>query len=810
VTLPAAQLETLTAPRFARVTDYVGPWAIEPLAGRSLWELARGKDLFAHVELQRVKAEAGDDDATPTPKAAIELQPDGRGKSVATVRVEGTLMKRSSSLGGSGTVQMRRDIRQAANDPEVSAILLAVDSPGGTVAGTDELAQEVRSATKKKPVMAYVSDLCASAAYWVASQADAIYLNSETALVGSIGTLMTVYDVSKAAAEAGIEAIVFATGPLKGAGTEGAPISEEQRAYFQSIVDSAQGSFDAAVKRGRNLTDAQLKAVRTGGVFSAAEAEGRKLVDGVKTYDQVFGLLVKEAYSRNRSARPAVADSIPGGVHMTLKTATASEDVVDPKPAAVADAADPVAETRRRVGVELRRQAAIQAIDGASRQPAIVAEAIEQGWSAEKAELHILRANLPKGITPGNPHGGGSSGGAGASSGSPVDADVLTAALCLELRVSDKVVAQELGDKADRVMNTVMSSRFRGFTLRSALGAMCDAAGKSVRAGANMVDLWRAARESEHDLRASGGFSNVSLAGILGAVANKVGIDAYTSVSVVWNQICAIGNNPDFKAVTRYRLDAGGAVRRVGPDGELKSMTLSEAAYATRLETFGATMALNRQQIVNDDLDSFAQLPRIMFRESAIRIEEGVFVTLLGNAGSFFASGNRNLLTGAGSALSITNLTASEALFMNQVSPNGKAVNVAPAILLAGTALKATAESIFRNEKIVSTTTANAPLPDNNPFFGRFRPVVSGYLNNTNLRDESGVALSGQSATQWYLFADPSDRAALRVAFLNGQQTPTLENADTDFNTLGMQWRIFHDFAFGFEDFVAAQRNAGA
>ena len=359
-------------------------------------------------------------------------------------------------------------------------------------------------------------------------------------------------------------------------------------------------------------------------------------------------------------------------------------------------------------------------------------------------------------------------------------------------------------------MNTAMGSRFRGFTLRSALGAMCDAAGRSVRAGANMTDLWRAARESEQDLRASGGFSNVSLAGILGAVANKVGIDAYTSVSVVWNQICAIGNNPDFKAVTRYRLDAGGAVRRVGPDGELKSMQLSEAAYATRLETFGAIMALNRQQIVNDDLDSFAQLPRIMFRESAIRIEEGVFVTLLGNAGSFFAAGNRNLLTGAGSALSITNLTASEALFMNQVSPNGKAVNVAPAILLAGTALKATAESIFRNEKIVSTTTANAPIPDNNPFFGRFRPVVSGYLNNTNLRDESGAALSGQSATQWYLFADPSDRAALRVAFLNGQQTPTLESADTDFNTLGMQWRIFHDFAFGFEDFVAAQRNAGA
>jgi signal peptide peptidase SppA len=805
VTLPTAQLETLTAPRFARVTDYVGPWAIEPLAGRSLWELARGKDLFAHVELRRAGM---DDDGEPLPnvKAALELQPDGRGKSVATVRVEGTLMKRSSSLGGSGTVQMRRDIRQAASDPEISAILLAVDSPGGTVAGTDELAQEVRSATKKKPVMAYVSDLCASAAYWVASQADAIYLNSETALVGSIGTLMTVYDVSKAAAEAGVEAIVFATGPLKGAGTEGAPINEEQRAYFQSIVDSAQGSFDAAVKRGRNLTDAQLKAVRTGGVFSAAEAEDRKLVDGVKTYDQVFGLLVKEAYSRNRSARPAVADSI-GGVPMTLKTATASEDVVDLKPASTADAADPVAESRRRVGIELRRQAQIQAIDGASRQPAIVAQAIEEGWSAEKAELHILRANLPKGITPGNPHGGG---GAGASGASLLDTDVLTAALCLELRVNEKTVAQGLGDKADRVMNTATSGKYRGYTLHAVMDNMCLAAGKPFSGNRKSREFVRAAREAEQDLRASGGFSNVSLAGILGAVANKAGIDAYTSVPVVWNQICAIGNNPDFKPLTRYRLDAGGAVRRVGPSGELKSMTLSEASYSTRLDTYGATLGLSLQQQIDDDLDSLAQLPRVMFRECALRLEEGVFVTLLGNAGSFFSSGNRNLITGGGSALSLSALVAAEALFMNQVSPNGKAVNVAPAILLAGTALKATAESIFRNEKVVSTTTANAPLTDNNPFFGRFRPVVSGHLNNTNLRDESGAALSGQSATQWYLFAEPSDRAALRVAFLNGQQTPTLESAETDFNTLGMQWRIFHHFAFGFEDFVAAQRNAGA
>lgn len=801
MTPPAA---TITAPRFARVQDYAGAWAIEPGAGNALVALVRRTDLFAHVE--RHRAAAGD---APAPRAALELQPDGRGKSVATVRVEGTLMKRASSLGGSGTVQMRRDIRQAANDAEVSAILLAVDSPGGTVAGTDELAREVRAAAKKKPVYAFVSDLAASAAYWVASQADAVFANSETALVGSIGTIMTVYDVSRAAEAQGVEAVVFATGPLKGAGTEGTAVTEEQRAYFQSIVDAAQGSFDAAVQKGRGLTDAQLKAVRTGGVFPAAEAEAKKLIDGVKTYDQVLALLVKEAYARDRAARPVATapalSSQPRGVPMDEHDLTESVGTAAAPSAPPAPIADPVADLRRQAGAELRRQAAIQALDGAARQPALVARAIEEGWAVERAELAIMKANLPRGITPGNPHGGGA-GAAGA-----LDPDVITAAVSLGLGVSEETVARGMSaERRERVMNVALSGRYQGYTLHAVLDDFCRAAGRPFEGSRKSMNFWRAAGEAQRELHASGGFSNVSLAGILGAVANKVGIDAYTAVNVVWDQFCAVGSNPDFKAVTRYRLDAGGAVRRVGPDGELKALTLSEAAYATRLETFGATLALNRQQIINDDLDSFTQLPRMMFRQVAVRLEEGVFVTLLGNAGSFFSAGNRNLLTGAGSALNITNLTAAEAQFMNQVDSNGKPVLVAPAIMLVGTALKATAESIFRNEKIVATTTANAPLPDNNPFFGRFRPVVSGYLNNTNLRDEAGLALTGQSATQWYLFAEPTDRAALRVAFLNGQQTPTIESADTDFNVLGMQWRIYHDFAFGFEDPNAAQRNAGA
>jgi signal peptide peptidase SppA len=220
-------------------------------------------------------------------------EPTDSGKSIARVVVRGTMMKGQSSFGGTSTVALRRDIRQAAADPNVSGILLDIDSPGGTVAGTADLAAEVRAARRRKPVWAHIDDLGASAAYWVASQADQLFANDRTALVGSIGTVLTVYDQSAAAEAQGVKPLVFATGPLKGAGAPGSPVTEEQRNYFQSIVDDSQVSFDAAVKNGRNFTADQLAAVKTGGVFPAAKALDLGLIDGIRSIDRTLEALAR-------------------------------------------------------------------------------------------------------------------------------------------------------------------------------------------------------------------------------------------------------------------------------------------------------------------------------------------------------------------------------------------------------------------------------------------------------------------------------------------------------------------------------------
>ncbi len=270
----------LLVPQFSRLADWVGPWSIYPPAFDVLVATANRIDLSAHVAQE-----------PPPLKSAMEKQPGRGGQSSAIIKMMGSLMKSQSSMGGTSTVQLRRDIRQAAADPEVSGILIAADSPGGTTAGTDDLATDIRAARKVKPVIGHIDDLAASAAYWALSQCDAIYANCRNAMIGSIGTYVSVYDQSEAFSKDGIKAHLFATGPLKGAGTPGTKLTKEQAAYFQTLTDQSQASFDDAVRRGRGLTDKQLADVRTGAVWLAEEAQGRKLIDGVQSIGKTLDML---------------------------------------------------------------------------------------------------------------------------------------------------------------------------------------------------------------------------------------------------------------------------------------------------------------------------------------------------------------------------------------------------------------------------------------------------------------------------------------------------------------------------------------
>ena len=155
------------------------------------------------------------------------------------------------------------------------------------------------------------------------------------------------------------------------------------------------------------------------------------------------------------------------------------------------------------------------------------------------------------------------------------------------------------------------------------------------------------------------------------------------------------------------------------------------------------------------------------------------------------------------SALSIAAMASAEKKFNDQVDSNGKPILVSPTKVLVGTTLKGDAQNIF-DEKVIINGSSSKDTPAKNKMYNKYRPVVSPYMDNTNIKDQDGKAITGQSATRWHMLCDPAVRAALAVAFLNGQQTPTIQSSEAEFNVLGMQWRAFHDFGVGMEETTAA------
>ncbi len=272
------------------LSQYSGIWAIEQNTFANLLAHVNSIDLKSHIDAhadQRI-------DAVSVEK--ITQQNGSDQSTVSVIDIAGVMTKGGSSMSRSGsTIRARQEVRRAANDPGVSGIVLRIDSPGGTVAGTSDLADEVTKAKAKKPVYAYVEDGAASAAYWVASQANKVYANSPTANIGSIGTFISLEDQSGKYAAEGIKPVVISSGGVKGMGVAGTEITDEQKQHLQEIVTEKQGSFTAAVANGRKMDVERVKQLADGRIHGAAKAQELGLIDGVKSFDDVLSELFGQA-----------------------------------------------------------------------------------------------------------------------------------------------------------------------------------------------------------------------------------------------------------------------------------------------------------------------------------------------------------------------------------------------------------------------------------------------------------------------------------------------------------------------------------
>lgn len=216
---------------------------------------------------------------------------------IAVIPIRGVIMHREpemrlSSGGLASTERIRQQFNAAIADPNVSAVVLDIDSPGGQVTGVEETWQTIFNGRDSgKRIVASVNGVAASAAYYIASAAPEIAVNP-SGEVGAIGVYMVHQDMSGALAQAGVKTTLIKAGKYKAEGHPTEPLTEEARAAIAERVDEAYGMFTKAVARGRAVPIADVRnGFGEGRVVGARKALDLGMVDRIATIDEIVSRL---------------------------------------------------------------------------------------------------------------------------------------------------------------------------------------------------------------------------------------------------------------------------------------------------------------------------------------------------------------------------------------------------------------------------------------------------------------------------------------------------------------------------------------
>jgi protease-4 len=206
---------------------------------------------------------------------------------VQVVEVDGELVESRSILD---------QLKRYEDSNSVKAILLNIDSPGGGVAVSQEIYTEIKRLREKKDkiVVAYLSSTGASGAYYVACAANKIVANPGT-IVGSIGVIAEWVNYADLLEWAKLKAIVFKTGEFKDTGSGTRALTENERKYFQGLIDDMYIQFVEAVASGRKLDLQEVRSLADGRVFTGRDARDRKLIDEIGNFQDAVDLTAKIA-----------------------------------------------------------------------------------------------------------------------------------------------------------------------------------------------------------------------------------------------------------------------------------------------------------------------------------------------------------------------------------------------------------------------------------------------------------------------------------------------------------------------------------
>jgi len=403
-------------------------------------------------------------------------------------------------------------------------------------------------------------------------------------------------------------------------------------------------------------------------------------------------------------------------------------------------------------------------------------QAIEEKWPTDKFRLHVLEASAGAASTPWTRERSGK-----------IDAKTIEAALCMAgglQNIDNHFTDQHLQAAHDRFKE--------GIGLNELLKIVAGSYGYKTDAHRANLEMQKAAFGQ---LSASG-FSTLSLPGILSNTANKFMLEGWGGGEMTWQNVTAIRNVRDFKTATQYRL--GGTLKydKVGPTGEIKHGQVGETSYDVKAETYGKMFAITRTDIINDDLNALSAVPRELGYGANEAFNEVFWTEWLSGVGGFFAYTSAGAMT---SAAALATIAAAEAAFFALTKPNGEPLGVMPSVLLVPNGSYRVAQSAMASPIVAGGSTT---VPSTNTFQGEYKVVRSAYLSNT--------AYTNYSTIRFWLCAVRPGFAPIQTAFLNGQQAPMVESAQSEFNTLGIQMRGVHDFGCNLFEARAAVNGAGA
>jgi protease-4 len=225
------------------------------------------------------------------PETFEEEYVSGRGANkIAVLPVVGTIVsQKQPSLGTpAATPETLRDqLKQAADDGSVKAIILEINSPGGSVVASDQMHETISEfkETTNKPVVVSMGETAASGGYYISTAADKIVANEST-LTGSLGVIFSYLNYGEAADKLGLQEEVIKSGKFKDIGSPTREPTEEELEILQSLIDESYDGFVQVIVEGRDLPDERVRELADGRVYSGLQAEALGLVDEVGDLDR--------------------------------------------------------------------------------------------------------------------------------------------------------------------------------------------------------------------------------------------------------------------------------------------------------------------------------------------------------------------------------------------------------------------------------------------------------------------------------------------------------------------------------------------